>query len=147
MIVRIKLLNAHAIEPIQRDGDSGADLHATHDVDVLPGEREKVRFGVAFEIPDGWGGFVLPRSGLASSGRLALTGVVDCAYRGEVCATLYNSTRETWHVKRGDRVAQLVIMLVPRVTFDTCTELSETDRGANGFGSSGVGRRNSGNGG
>ena len=138
MNVRIKLLNAHAIEPIQRDGDSGADLHVTHDVTVAPGQRARVQFGVAFQIEEGWGGFVLPRSGLASRGWVAHTGVIDNSYRGEVCATLENLTvGETWTVKRGDRVAQLVIMRVPRVTFDVVHELTASVRGGNGFGSSG----------
>lgn len=134
--MRIRLLSERAIELVQRDGDSGADLHATHDLTLGPGQRGRVDFGVAFEIPSGFGGFVMPRSGLASRGFIAHTGVIDFSYRGPVCATLENLTeRDTWIIKRGDRVAQLVIMPVPRVVFDVCAELSETERGANGFGS------------
>lgn len=137
MIVRIKL-GDRAVEPVQREGDSGADLYATHDVTVQPGCRERVRFGVHFEIPEGYGGFVVPRSGRSSEGFIVHTGTIDHAYRGEVCATLENLTiRDTWFVKRGDRVAQIVIMPVPRVTFEVVHELSDTVRGANGFGSSG----------
>lgn len=82
----------------------------------------------------------MPRSGFASSGFIAHTGVIDHAYRGEVCATLENlTTRECWYVKRGDRVAQIVIMPVPRVTFDVVHELDmNTVRGEDGFGSSGI---------
>ena len=141
MIIKIKLLNAVAIAPTQREGDSGADLYATHDLTLGPGQRGRVSFGVAFEIPAGYGGYVMPRSGLASRGFIAHTGVIDAAYRGDVCASLENLTRgDVWEIKRGDRVAQLVVMPVPRVTFDTCTELSETERGSNGFGSTGTGR-------
>jgi dUTP pyrophosphatase len=98
-----------------------------------------VDLGVAFEIPDGYGGFVMPRSGLASKGWIAHTGVIDAGYRGSVCATLENLTvGDTWTIKRGDRVAQIVVMPVPRVTFELCSELSETERAGNGFGSTGL---------
>jgi dUTP pyrophosphatase len=137
MIVRIKL-GDRAVEPVQREGDSGVDLYATHDVTVHCGQRDLVRFGVHFEIPEGYGGFVFPRSGLASNGFIVHTGVIDSGYRGEVCATLENlSNGQWWQIKRGDRVAQIVIMAVPRVTFDVVHELSDTVRGDKGFGSSG----------
>ena len=140
MQIRIKLLNEHAIVPVQREGDAGADLHATHDVTVLPHSVAQVDFAVAFELPEGMAGLVKSRSGHARAGHLVETGLVDSSYRGPVGATLHNATMWPWVVKRGDRVAQLVVIPAPRVTFDPCTELSETERGVKGFGSSGTGR-------
>jgi dUTP pyrophosphatase len=139
MLIRIKLLSPHAIEPRRKAGDAGSDLYATHDVDVNPGCVAHVDFGLAVELPSGCCAYVVPRSGLASQGKLAITGLVDPEYRGSVGATLLNTTREAWRVKRGDRVAQLVVHSFDPAQWDvTAEDLAVTDRGSNGFGSSGI---------
>lgn len=123
-------------------GDAGVDLRATCDDMLQPFERKLVPCGIALAIPRGFAGFVLPRSGLAIKHGVSLVnapGLIDSDYRGEVRAVLVNLDPHTaFKIKRGDRIAQLVIMPVPVVGFDAVSSLPETDRGAGGFGSSGV---------
>lgn len=125
-------------------GDAGADLHTTEDVVLGPGDRRLVGTGVALALPEGYAGFVHPRSGLAA--RLGLTivnapGTVDAGYRGEIKVCLLNTDREHPIVlQRGDRIAQLVIQAVARARFEEVTGLSDTGRGTGGHGSTGVGR-------
>jgi dUTP pyrophosphatase len=139
MNIRIKLLNPRCNPLKQRDGDVGADVQSMIQTIINPGCVEKVPLGFALEIPDGYFGFVVPRSGLSSKGRAATIGTVDPSYRGELNAIAYNSGRMPWVIEIGERIAQLVILPAPRITFDPCTELSATGRGSNGFGSSGIG--------
>ncbi|MFR5617239.1 MAG: dUTP diphosphatase, partial [Eggerthella lenta] len=93
-------------------------------------------------IPSGYAGFVLPRSGLAIKHGVSLVnapGLIDSNYRGEIQAILVNlDPQSEFAIKRGDRIAQLVVMRVPDAAFDVCAELPDTERGAGGFGSSGV---------
>lgn len=123
-------------------GDAGADLHAVQDVELLPGERAVVGTGIAIALPDGYAAFVHPRSGLAA--RLGVTlvnapGTIDAGYRGEIKVTLINTdAKDTVRLKRGDRIAQLVIQRVERAAFHEVDRLPGSVRGANGFGSSGV---------
>src|SRR6059058_4899230 len=102
-----------------RHGDAGLDLSAAVDADVAPGERAMIRTGVAVAIPEGHAGLVLPRSGLASRQGLTLAnspGLIDAGYRGEVtCAVVNLDRREIVRIRRGDRIAQLVIVAVPPV--------------------------------
>lgn len=123
-------------------GDAGLDLRASEDVTLAPLERRLVSTGLAVAIPEGYAGFVQPRSGLALREGLSMAntpGLVDSHYRGElkVCAVNLDPERPI-RIKRGDRIAQLVIQRVPVVTLVEVVELDETDRGAGGFGSSGV---------
>lgn len=123
-------------------GDAGLDLRASEDVTLAPLERRLVSTGLAVAIPEGYAGFVQPRSGLALREGLSMAntpGLVDSHYRGElkVCAVNLDPERPI-RIKRGDRIAQLVIQRVPAVTLVEVDELDETDRGAGGFGSSGV---------
>lgn len=123
------------------DGDAGADLMTAEDVVLDPGQRATVRTGVAIALPDGFAGFVHPRSGLAARCGLTIVnapGTVDAGYRGEIRVTLLNTdSLEPVRLTRGDRVAQLVIQRVECAVFDEVDELPESARGANGFGSSG----------
>lgn len=125
-----------------RDDDAGADLRATTTVTLAPGERALVPTGVAVAIPTGYAGFLHPRSGLAA--RLGLSiinapGTIDAGYRGEIKVPLVNHDRdETIVVRRGDRIAQLVVQPVTRVVFDVVPVLPSSERGAGGFGSTGV---------
>ncbi len=123
-------------------GDAGLDLRASEDVVLGPFERRLISTGLAVAIPDGYAGFIQPRSGLALKQGLSMAntpGLIDAHYRGElkICAINLDPKDEIV-VHRGDRIAQLVIQKVPVVELVEVEDLSETDRGAGGFGSSGV---------
>ncbi|GAA4953584.1 dUTP pyrophosphatase [Nonomuraea thailandensis] len=122
-------------------GDAGADLHAAEDVELMPGERAVVGTGLAIALPDGYAAFVHPRSGLAAKHGVTLVnapGTVDAGYRGEIKVTVINTDlKEPFRLRRGDRVAQLVIQRVERVAFVEAERLPESVRGAGGFGSTG----------
>lgn len=126
-----------------RTGDAGCDLLARADARLVAGGgRAAIPTGLALAIPPGHGGFVLPRSGLAlKHGITCLNtpGLIDPGYRGEVKVVLLNTDpRSDYQVRRGDRIAQLVIMRVEEARFAEVEELTETDRGTGGFGSSGT---------
>jgi dUTP pyrophosphatase len=122
-------------------GDAGADLVTTVDVTLAPGERELVPTGVALALPDGFVGLVHPRSGLAARHGLSIVnapGTVDSGYRGEIKICLINlDPREPITLRRGDRIAQLVVQRVERARFVEVDSLSETARGEGGHGSTG----------
>lgn len=124
------------------DGDAGLDLRSNEDVTLEPFERRLVATGLAIAIPDGYAGFVQPRSGLALREGLSMAntpGLIDAHYRGElkVCAINLDPYNPI-HIEHGERIAQLVIQKVPVVELEEVDELDETDRGCGGFGSSGV---------
>ncbi|HEY2812474.1 MAG TPA: dUTP diphosphatase [Acidimicrobiales bacterium] len=123
-------------------GDAGADLYAREQVTIAPhGGRCVVPTGVALAIPEGYAGFVLPRSGLAvRHGITCLNtpGLIDAGYRDEVRVVLVNTDAgSAYTVERGDRIAQLVILAVEMSSFVAVSELSDSERGRRGFGSSG----------
>jgi dUTP pyrophosphatase len=123
------------------DGDAGADLHAATDVTLAPGERSLVPTCVALALPEGYVGLVHPRSGLAARHGVTIVnapGTVDAGYRGEVLVNLVNlDPREPFSVRRGDRIAQLVVQQVARAEFIEVDSLEDTSRGDTGHGSSG----------
>jgi dUTP pyrophosphatase len=122
-------------------GDAGADLCAAVDVELPPGERASVPTGVSIALPDGYAAFIHPRSGLGV--RLGVTivnapGTVDAGYRGEIRVTLLNTDlRETVRLRRGDRIAQMVVQRVAHAVFHEVAELPGSARGEGGFGSTG----------
>jgi dUTP pyrophosphatase len=122
-------------------GDAGADLRAADDVVLPPGGRATVGTGIAVAVPDGYAAFVHPRSGLASRHGITVVnapGTVDAGYRGEVRVVLLNTDpAEPFTVRRGDRIAQLVVQPVTRVRYVDVAELPATPRGEGGFGSTG----------
>jgi len=122
-------------------GDAGADLCAREDVVLEPGERKLVPTGIAMVLPDGYVGLVHPRSGLAHRSGLSIVnapGTIDAGYRGEVAVCLVNLDRETpIKLRRGDRIAQLVIQRVETAAFIEVDELPDSARGAGGHGSTG----------
>jgi dUTP pyrophosphatase len=122
-------------------GDAGADLVAAEDVELGPGQRAMVPTGVAIALPAGYAAFVHPRSGLAARHGVTLVntpGTVDAGYRGEVRVVLINTDRaEPFTVRRGDRIAQLVVQPVARARFLDVGELPASPRGDGGFGSTG----------
>jgi dUTP pyrophosphatase len=121
-------------------GDAGLDLATCERVELGPGERTTVPTGLAVAIPEGYAGFVQPRSGLAARHGLAVVnspGLIDAGYRGEIQVVLLNTDREQSFVAdAGDRIAQLVLLPVPKVAVREVAELSESERGVRGFGSS-----------
>jgi len=130
-----------ALPSYAHPGDAGADLVTAVDVDLAPGERAVVPTGVAVALPDGYAGFVHPRSGLAARCGVALVnspGTIDAGYRGEVKVILVNlDPRSPLTLRRGDRVAQLLVQRVERADFLEVDELPESVRAEGGFGSTG----------
>ncbi|MFW2514402.1 dUTP diphosphatase [Demequina sp. SO4-13] len=124
-------------------GDAGADITTRIDVDLGPGERATVPTGVKIALPAGYAAFVHPRSGLASRHGVTIVnapGTVDAGYRGEIAVTLLNTdAHETVSLRRGDRIAQLVIQRVEHAAFVAVEALPGSHRGAGGFGSTGSG--------
>jgi dUTP pyrophosphatase len=122
-------------------GDAGADLHCAVDVTLQPGERALVPTGIAMVLPEGYVGLVHPRSGLAARHGISIVnapGTIDAGYRGEVSVCLVNTDRtEPFSLRRGDRIAQLVVQRVETATFVETEELTESARGAGGYGSTG----------
>lgn len=123
-------------------GDAGMDLYAAEDVTLEPHQRALVPTGVAVAIPDGYAGFVQPRSGLAIKHGLSLVntpGLIDSHYRGEIKVIAVNLDPKTpISIHRGDKIAQFVIQAVTRAELVEVGELDETVRGEGGFGSTGV---------
>ncbi|RAX51036.1 dUTP diphosphatase [Arthrobacter sp. AQ5-05] len=140
--IALKMLDPELPVPsYAHEGDAGADLCAREDVTLEPGQRALVPTGVSLALPLGFVGLIHPRSGLATKHGLTVVnapGTVDAGYRGELKVTLLNTDATTPIVlKRGDRIAQLVIQRVERARFIQVQELDDTARGAGGFGSTG----------
>lgn len=140
--VKYKLWNQDAKAPrFTRNGDACADLYAWCEESatvVWPGKTAVVYTGVSLEIPDGYEGLVRGRSGLSSKGIHVQLGTIDATYRGRVGIIVSNASGEPFRVLNGERIAQLAIREVPPVQFVESMELGDSERGAAGFGSSGV---------
>ena len=139
----IQRLREDAVVPARAyPGDAGLDLAACERVELAPGARATVGTGLAVAIPEGYAGFVQPRSGLAARHGITIVntpGLVDSGYRGELRVILLNTdTVETFVVERGMRVAQLVVVPTPDFELLEVQELPESERGVRGFGSSAV---------
>lgn len=120
---------------------AGADLRTIEAVEIKPQETVLIHTGLALAIPEGYGGFIFARSGLATKRLLApanKVGVIDADYRGEIMVPLFNNGTETQHLEADERVAQLVLLETPQATFIEIDELDETARNAGGFGSTGL---------
>jgi dUTP pyrophosphatase len=121
-------------------GDAGLDLATCERIELGPGERAVVPTGLAVAIPEGYAGFVQPRSGLAARQGISVVnspGLIDSGYRGEIRVVLLNTdTTHTFFAEPGDRVAQLVVLPIPGLEVVEVDELPETERGVRGFGSS-----------
>jgi dUTP pyrophosphatase len=145
MNLQIKLLREDAIIPTRNNpDDSGLDLYAVEDTDFWAGQTRIVPTGIAFGIPEGYEIQVRPRSGLSLKTQMIVKnapGTVDRSYTGECCVImcmLRGGSDAVYTVKRGDRIAQAVLCPVAIPTISIVDELNKTDRGSNGFGSSGV---------
>lgn len=141
--IALKLIDP-TVEPpqAQNRGDAGYDLRSTQDYKIEPGQRCLVSTGIALAIPEGYAGFVQPRSGLAiKHGITALNspGLIDSGYRDEIKVILINhDPMETFVINKGDRIAQLVIQKYETINWEITDNLEESDRGTGGFGSTGV---------
>ncbi|MBR5048950.1 MAG: dUTP diphosphatase [Erysipelotrichaceae bacterium] len=141
MKINIRKLSECAIIPTRGSSQSaGVDLYSSESAEVPSGQTTMIRTGLSIEIPDGCFGAVFARSGLASRAGLRpanCVGVIDSDYRGEVIVALHNDSDVTRQVEKGERIAQLVILPYLSVEFNEVEELSETERQAGGFGSTG----------
>jgi dUTP diphosphatase len=138
----IRRLREDAVVPERAyEGDAGLDLAACEQVELGPGERAVVGTGLAVAIPEGYAGFIQPRSGLADRHGISIVnspGLIDCGYRGELKVILLNTDRDTpFVVEYGMRIAQLVVLPIPGLELVETDELPETERGVRGHGSSG----------
>ena len=122
------------------EGDAGLDLRAVESYNIGPGMSAMVRTGLRVEIPAGCVGLEFPRSGLGTKGITLrnCVGVIDSGYRGEVLAALWNTTDKPFKVEKGDRVCQMVVMPYCPCNLEEVEELSESERGTDGYGSTGV---------
>ena len=139
--IPVRRLREDALLPEQAyEGDAGLDLVACESVTLQPGDRAIVPTGIAVEIPDGYAGFVQPRSGLAARhgvGVVNSPGLIDSGYRGEIRVVLLNTDRqEPFEVRPGMRIAQLVVAPVASVRLVEVDELATSERAGRGFGSS-----------
>jgi dUTP pyrophosphatase len=137
----IRRLRPDAVVPARAySGDAGLDLSSCERVELAPGERALVATGLAVAIPEGYAGFVQPRSGLATKHGISIVntpGLVDSGYRGELLVNLVNTDKqEAFVVEPGMRIAQLVILPIPELELVEVDELPESERGVRGFGSS-----------
>ena len=141
--LRFRALDSRAVLPTRgHANDAGLDLSCIESFELAPGQRGSVRTGLAVEIPDGHGGLVLPRSGLARRNGIALVnapGLIDAGYRGEIEVLLINTDAESsFTAEAGDRIAQLLIVAFYSGSAEWSARLSETSRGDGGFGSTGT---------
>ena len=140
--VKIKMMEGcEALMPARAHHDDAAfDIRSRVDMILEPGEPHLVATGIFMEFPAGYEAQVRPRSGLALKHALSVLnspGTIDAGYRGEVCVIMLNAGRESYEIKRGDRIAQMVISKLPEVELLQVDELSDSARGAGGFGSTG----------
>lgn len=141
--IPIKLLSSNAQIPhMAYNGDAGVDLRSVEHIVLKPQERAMVATGLAIALPEGYAGFVLPRSGIAAKHGISIVnapGLIDSNYRGELKVVLQNTDiSDSFTIEIGDRIAQLIVMPVPTINFEQVEELTESQRGVSGFGSSGI---------
>ena len=133
-------LNEDAIAPTKaNESDAGFDLYASHGAILEKHTHKLIKTGIAMQIPTGYVGLIWPRSGMAYKyGIDVFAGVIDSGYRGDVGVILFNSQYSDYHIKPGDRVAQLVLQKVENFELIEVSDLNNTDRSEDGFGSTGV---------
>lgn len=145
IIVEIKRLPNNEDLPLptyETAGAAGMDLRAAEDVTLKPGARHLVPTGLSIALPEGFEAQVRPRSGLAVKHGVSVLnspGTIDCDYRGEVKVPLINHGKDDFVIARGDRIAQMVVAPVTRISWAESEQLDKTVRGSGGFGSSGYG--------
>jgi dUTP pyrophosphatase len=141
--IKIKKLHPDAIIPnYAHPGDVGMDLYSVEDVAIAPGKRATISTGIAMEYPPGYCTLFWDKSGLASkNGITVLAGAVEYTYRGDYKVVLLNTSDSEYKVKKGDKIAQVLVMPIMTAEVEEVQELSESVRGANGFGSTGLSKK------
>ena len=140
MKIKIKKLREEAKIPgYAHPGDAGLDLYSCIDAEIAPGERVLIPTGLSIELPEGFVSLIWDKSGIALKGGVTcLGGVIEHTYRGEYGVLLLNTSREIYKVKKGEKVAQLLIQPIATAEIEISENLSDTKRGAGGFGSTGI---------
>jgi dUTP pyrophosphatase len=136
--VKVKRLGETKLPSYAHEGDAGMDFYSTEDYVLKPGERHSFETKIAMEIPHGYVGLVWDKSGISrKQGIKILGGVVDSTYRGEIVMSLVNLGQDPYVVKKGDKIAQMLIQPVEHVKIEEVKELNDSARGEKGFGSTG----------
>lgn len=142
MKINIKILDDQAICPkYAYPGDAGFDICSINDINLKPNQRTIIHCGFSIEIPKGYAGFVIPRSGLAAKYGITIVnspGLIDSGYRGEICVIVLNTGTKDFHINVGDRIAQMMIVPFLSAELNPVKNLSDTQRAENRFGSSGI---------
>lgn len=136
--VKIKMVEGGIKPAYQRNGDCCLDCYSRENKTIFVGSRDQVALGFCLEMPSEYEAQIRPRSGLSKKGIDISFGTVDENYRGELQATVYNNSVEDFKIEKGDRICQLAIRQAPKINLISVDELSETDRGSKGWGSSGL---------
>ncbi|MEA2012259.1 MAG: dUTP diphosphatase [Verrucomicrobiota bacterium] len=140
--VRFKMMDGcnDLVPAKQHPGDAAYDLKSREDIELVPKYPQLVGTGVFLELPDMHEAQIRPRSGLACKSAITILntpGTIDSGYRGEVKIILFNAGKESFHIKRGERIAQIVVNRLPEVLLEQVEALSDSSRGSGGFGSTG----------
>lgn len=140
MRIKVKKLHPEAVIPSHTiAGDAGLDLRSVEDMMILPRERGLVPTGLSFELPEGYVSLIWDKSGIALKGGMkTMGGVIEHTYRGEYKIILYNTSDKPYEIRKGDKIAQMLIQPIITVQVEEATELSQTKRGIKGFGSTGI---------
>ena len=138
--IKVKRLNEDSIIPTKANhSDAGWDLYSIENLLIEPNSRALVKTGVSFAIPERYVGLIWPRSGMAvKHGVDVFAGVIDAGYRGEIGVCLFNSSEEDFYIQKGERIAQVLFQKISQHELIEVLDLSHSDRGLKGFGSSGV---------
>ena len=136
--MKIKLLDPECKPAKKYSYDAGWDLRARESCIICPGETVKIGAGIAVEIPRGYVGDIRPRSSISAKGLILPIGTVDCGYTGEIGIILINTGNNAQKIERGERIAQLIVTPCLLPNLETVEELPESERGSDGFGSTGV---------
>lgn len=151
-IVKVKIYREPGAEDIplpeyQTKESAGMDLHAVvkEEIVIMPGERKLIPTGIKIALPQGYEAQIRPRSGLAIKHGIGMPnspGTIDSDYRGEICVILINWGQEPFHIRRGDRIAQMIVAPVSRVQWEPVSILPSSNRGPGGFGHTGTSHKN-----
>lgn len=137
---KIKVVRVHKearLPQYAHDGDAGMDLFSIEELILKPGERKAIRTGLSIELPEGFVSLIWDKSGIASKGIKTMGGVIEYTYRGEYKIIIINLSSEDYEIKKGQKIAQLLIQPIETVEIEEAFELSESVRGEGGFGSTG----------
>ncbi len=139
MKIKIKKISREAVVPFcHHKGDAGFDLYSAETIVLGPGERAKVRTGIAMEVPNGYAGLIWDKSGIAANyGVKTMAGVVDSCYRGEICVVLVNLSDKNFKIENKQKIAQILIQKIESPKVEIVEGLSDSERGESGFGSTG----------